>query len=51
MALIQLKHIKFYNIEKNREVLIGLMMDDLRGRVDGSEIVDFVNKNYNQGAK
>ncbi len=51
MALIQLKHIKFYNIEKNREVLIGLMMDDLRGRVDGSEIVDYVNKNYNQGAK
>ncbi len=51
MALIQLKHIKFYNNEKDREVLIGLMMDDLRGRVDGSEIVDYVNKNYNQGAK
>lgn len=51
MALIQLKHITFYNLEKQREVLIGLMMDDLRGRVDGSEIVDYVNKNFNQGAK
>lgn len=51
MALIQLKHITFYNLEKQKEVLIGLTMDDLRGRVDGSEIVDYVNKNFNQGAK
>lgn len=51
MALIQLKHIVFYNMEKQKEVLIGLMMDDLRGRVDGYEIVDYVNKNFNQGAE
>jgi len=48
MALIQLNHIKVINPDKKKEILTGIMMDDLRGRVDGYDIIQYINTNFDQ---
>lgn len=45
-ALLYLKNAKIYNKEKTKEIAIGLIMQQLRGRVKGRFVRDFVEKNW-----
>ncbi len=38
----------FYHLDKRKDVLIGLLLTELRGRVNGKEILNFVNENYRE---
>jgi glutamyl-tRNA(Gln) amidotransferase subunit E len=44
MAKIQMNHIKLLNPEKKYEVMMGLIMNDLRGKVDGEVISKLVKE-------
>lgn len=44
----KLKTLKLYNPEKKKELLIGLIMDDLRARCNGSDVIQFVNEKYSE---
>lgn len=39
---------KIYHPEKKKEILIGFMMEQLRGRVEGSEVVKFIETKLNE---
>jgi len=51
LALIELNHLKIINPGKKLDILIGILMNDLRGRVDGAEIVQFVRSKYKTEVK
>jgi len=47
-GLEQIYKISFYHSDKRKDVLIGLILTELRGRVNGKDILDFVNENYSE---
>jgi Glu-tRNA(Gln) amidotransferase subunit E-like FAD-binding protein len=47
MAVKQLNHVIMINPEKKFEVMMGLIMDDMRGRVDGNFISVQIQKFLN----
>ena len=49
MAKIQINHIALLNPEKKYEVMMGLIMDELRGKVDGEEISKLVREKLSAG--
>lgn len=46
---LQLNKIKLHNNEKSRDILIGLVMNNLRGRVDGAYISKYINDLMTKG--
>ena len=48
LKLEQIYNMKLYNPDKRKEILIALIISHLRGRVNGKDIVDFVNENYRE---
>jgi glutamyl-tRNA(Gln) amidotransferase subunit E len=47
----KMKRINFYHPEKKNEYLFGMIMDELRGRMNGSEAEKYLNELINQEAK
>jgi glutamyl-tRNA(Gln) amidotransferase subunit E len=43
-----LNDMDFYNEDKKQELLVGMMMSELRGRCNGSDIQKFVSTNYSE---
>lgn len=44
----KLKTLTLHNPEKKKELLIGFIMDDLRARCNGSEVIQLVHENYSE---
>lgn len=47
MAMKQINHISLINPEKKFEVAMGIIMDDLRGKVEGKRVSDMVLSSFN----
>ncbi len=45
-GLEKIYRMKFYNTLKKKEFLIALILTELRGRVNGKQIMEYVNENY-----
>lgn len=45
-GLEKIYRMKFYNPQKKKDILIALILTELRGRVNGKQIMEYVNENY-----